>query len=305
MNISDFDVFLAAARLRNLHRAADECDIAQSSVSKAIARLEALYEVRLFNRAASGVTLTAEGEAMLACASRLRTTLDDIADEMRARKYGSLGRIRLGSVPGMIEPVIVPIVMAMMSRAENVRYSVNAKLSPALYRDVELGELDLALVTHSEPVSRLLGHELIDIMDKGSYQVVAGKNHPLVGSRLEVKALADQRWVLPSQEVQHRVWLDRLLQSHGLAPADVLLETDAHAFSMAPLLRRSNLLTVLPRGMLRFPALKDLVALDVDAGKPDAQLAIIWRKNTYMSPLIHEVRRALHKQLAVFHADKR
>lgn len=303
MNIDDFSVFQMAAHTQNLHRAADECGRTQSAVSKAIARLEALYEVRLFNRSAHGVILTADGQAMLACAEKLLATLGDITQEMKSRKYGVQGTIRLGSVPGLIEPVIVPIVMGTLSQRESIRYTINAKFSPELYRQVELGELDLALAVCADPMPSTLGYERITAIDKASYRVVARKGHPILASRLGAKALADQQWVLPSPLVPHRQWLDQLLMKLSLPSAHVYLETDAHPFSFARLIRRSDLLTVLPSGMLRFPALKDFAVLDLDVTQPKTKLAIIWRKGAYQSPLIHNFRESLLKQLAIFHAN--
>ncbi|HYP84176.1 LysR family transcriptional regulator [Variovorax sp.] len=302
MNVHDFEIFLTATRVQNLHRTADERGVTQSAVSKAIARLERRYEVRLFDRGAHGVTLTPDGLAMRECAERLRATLGDIDREMQARKYGVRGTIRLGSVPGMMEPVIVPVVTETLARRGAIRYSINARFSPELYREVEAGQLDLALVVHVDPMPAALGYQLITSIEKTSYQVVARKGHPAAAAGAGLESLAGQQWILPPSQVPHRQWLDRMLADLGLPPADVYLETDAHPFSTARLVRRSDLLTVLPSGMLRFPALKDLAVLDLGVVHPKTRLAIIWRKDAYQSPLVHIVRASLLRQLEAFHS---
>ncbi|RIX81963.1 LysR family transcriptional regulator [Acidovorax cavernicola] len=304
MKLDDFDLFAAAARLGNLHRAAEECGTTQSSLSKAIARLEKRYQIRIFNRSAYGVALTPDGQALLAGAERLRTTLRDISDEMHTRRHGNEGKVRLGCLPILIEPIVIPIVMSDLQRPGSICYSVAAKLTPYLYADLEAGALDLAVAVYTDAVPATLSYDLIAGFRKASYRVVARKGHPLLRGAMDPGALVSARWVLPSSQVPPRIWLEASLARFELPPANVFLESDLHPFNVAHLVERSDLLTVMPAGMLKFPAAKGLAALDLPQfPQPEGRLAIFWRKNAYLTPFAQQTRARLHEQLKIFQAD--
>ena len=72
--------FVAAAQLGSISKAADPLCRTQGAVSRQIQQLEAHYRCALFVRHASGLTLTAEGSALLVVAVDVLTQLVDYAN---------------------------------------------------------------------------------------------------------------------------------------------------------------------------------------------------------------------------------
>jgi DNA-binding transcriptional LysR family regulator len=62
---NDFRVFLTAVRAGSFSRAAEELGTTQPTVSRAVARLEAVLQTQLVDRTNNGVTLTLEGQRIM------------------------------------------------------------------------------------------------------------------------------------------------------------------------------------------------------------------------------------------------
>ncbi|TKC92581.1 LysR family transcriptional regulator [Trinickia terrae] len=73
--LAAFQAFVAAAQLGSVSRAAEHLCRTQGAVSRQIQQLEAHYRCALFARHASGLTLTAEGNALLSVAVNVLTQL--------------------------------------------------------------------------------------------------------------------------------------------------------------------------------------------------------------------------------------
>ncbi|MGU7774855.1 LysR substrate-binding domain-containing protein [Burkholderia sp. MR1-5-21] len=78
--LTAFQAFVAAAQLGSLSKAADHLCRTQGAVSRQVQQLEAHYRCALFVRRASGLTLTAEGDALLTVAVNVLTQLARHAD---------------------------------------------------------------------------------------------------------------------------------------------------------------------------------------------------------------------------------
>src|SRR6218665_23390 len=107
LSIRDIEYFLAVAKTGLLSAAADELGVTQSALTKAVQRVEAEFDLPLFERSARGMALTSAGQRMLGQAHRLRADYADLvllaneilapqsdlvllAHEMRARQSGLL-----------------------------------------------------------------------------------------------------------------------------------------------------------------------------------------------------------------------
>lgn len=185
--------FAAVAERRHFTRAARELGIAQPSVSKQIRLLEEELGATLFHRTRGGADLTPAGEAFLPWARQILTDLDAALDE--AREIGGLrrGRMNVGATPS-ISTAIVPQALARFHAAyPGIELRLREAGSRELVRQLDEGELDVALVIL--PVTRrsletapLLREELV---------VAMGRDHPLAErKRLTLADLRDVPMVM-------------------------------------------------------------------------------------------------------------
>jgi DNA-binding transcriptional LysR family regulator len=93
---------IAAADHGSFYRAARALDIEQSTLSRAILKLERSIGMPIFERSRAGVTLTLAGGAFIRGAKPMVATADKLVAKMRAAGQGRAGGIkpmsdRLGS----------------------------------------------------------------------------------------------------------------------------------------------------------------------------------------------------------------
>ena len=143
----DLDVlrsFSTGVALGSYARAADRLGRSTSAVSAQLKKLEAQAGTPLFRKAGRGLQLTDAGETMLAYAHRLL----ELNQEAAAAVQGTdlQGRVRLGLQEDLGEKVL-PAVLGRFARAHpRVRIEACVARSAELREQLELGQLDMALV---------------------------------------------------------------------------------------------------------------------------------------------------------------
>jgi DNA-binding transcriptional LysR family regulator len=83
MDLTQLRAFISAAHEGNLTRAAEKLHLTQPAVSLQIKGLQESLGLQLFNRSASGMVLTVEGNTLLPLAERV------LADVQELRRHAS------------------------------------------------------------------------------------------------------------------------------------------------------------------------------------------------------------------------
>ena len=135
--------FVSVVDAGGFTRAGERVHRTQSTVSQQIKRLEDDIGQPLLNRSGKDVTPTEAGERLLSYARRLLALAEEARDVMT--RPGNEGAVRLG-VPEDFAAYRLTKLLAAFSRSQpNLRLDVRADQSTNLKRDLERGDLDLAL----------------------------------------------------------------------------------------------------------------------------------------------------------------
>jgi DNA-binding transcriptional LysR family regulator len=135
--------FVSVVEAGGFTRAGERVHRTQSTVSQQIKRLEDDIGQPLLNRAAKDVTPTEAGERLLSYARRLLALAEEARDVVA--RPGNEGAVRLG-VPEDFAAYRLAKLLAAFSRSHpTLRLDVRADQSGNLKRDLERGDLDLAL----------------------------------------------------------------------------------------------------------------------------------------------------------------
>lgn len=296
MQLKDLQSFRIVAELGNLHSAADVLGVTQPALSKAIQRLETSLGVRLFERTPRGVALTAIGQALYARNLRLGQLVDDMRQEVQDLKTGQSGELRIGTVPAVVESVVTPVLASFLGAPRAVRFQAHVQLSGVLMHQLETGLLDFAIAAVQDPTPAALS--CVVLGEQQSF-VVARKGHPLHRRPFTLQDMASQPWALPPSNIALRVWVESMFAEAGIEMPAAFLQTDASPAVFAPLVRTSNLLTVMTADSLGASSGAGLAALPAPAPVWALQIGLFWRRNAYFSAVMKDFR---DQVVAVFSA---
>lgn len=153
MELHQLRYFLAVARTKNFSRAAEQCHVAQPSLSQQIMKLEDELGERLFERTKREVSLTPAGDLLRVHAERVLQEVELARDGVREFRGLVRGRVVLGVLPTVAPYFLPQRLRAFSTRFPAVEVVVHEDTTDQLAAAVLTKEVDLALV--SLPVERV------------------------------------------------------------------------------------------------------------------------------------------------------
>jgi LysR family transcriptional regulator, hydrogen peroxide-inducible genes activator len=153
MELHQLRYFLAVARTKNFSRAAEQCHVAQPSLSQQIMKLEDELGERLFERTKREVSLTPAGDLLRVHAERVLQEVELARNGVREFRGLVRGRVVLGVLPTVAPYFLPQRLRAFSSRFPAVEVVVHEDTTDQLAAAVLAKEVDLALV--SLPVERV------------------------------------------------------------------------------------------------------------------------------------------------------
>jgi DNA-binding transcriptional LysR family regulator len=225
MDLNALRQFLTVAREEHLSRAAAELRVAQPSLSRTIARLEAELGTPLFHRAGR-LRLNATGAVFRDYAERALGELDAGRRAVAEAAEGGAGRVRLASETFL--PLTGPIAAFKAAHPEvEVRLLQMAphEMEQALRAD----EVDLCLA--SQPVSApRITSEVVHVEQAW---LATPPDHPLAtATSVTIEDIAAEPFVITRTGQWQRHLLDRLFADRNLEPR-IVCEIDEPAATYA------------------------------------------------------------------------
>ncbi|MFF7637859.1 LysR substrate-binding domain-containing protein [Kitasatospora sp. NPDC008050] len=150
----------AVARELHFTRAAQVLGIAQPALSQQIRKLERQLGVVLFERSNHRVELTAAGAALLAGAERILADLATVEQELRGWADGTLGRIRLGCLPGLTSR-LARVLREFGAACPGVEVELRELTTAEMTLALRAGQLDAAIVARRTDTTETDGDGLV------------------------------------------------------------------------------------------------------------------------------------------------
>ncbi|MGH4032225.1 LysR family transcriptional regulator [Actinomycetota bacterium Odt1-20B] len=275
MDLLSLRYFRTVARHEHISRAADELRVAQPSVSRTIARLEAELGVPLFDRRGRRVHLNRYGRLFLRHVERALGELDDARRAVRDAAEADAGSVTVAS------EALVTLTYAL-ARFRTAHPDVEVRLSQAgaeeMSRQLRAREVDFCVA--SQPLTgpslqtlELLREEVLLALPPG---------HRLAGrDRVTVADVADEPFITTRPGLWPRALLDRLFTEAGLTP-HITCESDEP--SATGDLIGAGLGVGLVPAMSRASTLRATGAwVRLDAPGCERTLTLVWRADGYLS----------------------
>ena len=147
MEMHQLRYVVAVARMGNFSRAAEQCRVAQPSLSQQIQKLEDELGERLFDRMRRGTKLTPHGEAFLRRAVRILEEADAAKQEARETNALLRGTLTIGVLPTIAPYLLGDVLAAFLEKFSGVQTVVQEDTTAELLKQLLSCELDLALAS--------------------------------------------------------------------------------------------------------------------------------------------------------------
>lgn len=160
MEMHQLRYVVAVARTGNFSRAAEECRVAQPSLSQQIQKLEDELGERLFDRLRRGARLTPHGEAFLHRAVRILEEVEAARHEAREANALLRGTLAIGVLPTIAPYLLRDVLTRFSASYPDVQVVIHEDTTAALLRQLLTCEIDIALASRPIEGDTLVVHDL-------------------------------------------------------------------------------------------------------------------------------------------------
>lgn len=229
LKVSQLQAFVAVADRGNFSLAAFELGLSQSTVSHAIATLEAELGIMLLTRGRHGAKLTSEGEEVLPEARQILQHLASIQRKARSAKGLQSGQVRVGTVRSIATHVLPEVIAQFRQKFPNVsvvilEFDRYAEVEQSLRENqVELGFTSLPTTPEFE-TWKLFRDEFVALLPPGTIDPDAS---------LTWEQLINSPMIVNHRSLQHnKIVSDHLLQFGHIAKIGYEVREDSTIISM-------------------------------------------------------------------------
>jgi DNA-binding transcriptional LysR family regulator len=193
--LDTLEAFTRAARTGSFSAAAGELGLTHGAVSRQVSRLERWMGVRLFERAARGVTMTPEGHRFFARAEEALALLGDSAERWTPRRGPAV--VRLSITPSLTSLWLFPRLAVIEGRDLHLDLTLEHRLA-----DFSEG-IDLAIRCGRGPWA---GVRSVQLWREDAFPIAAPALARLLGGRPEPSALLELPILHDSNVEGWRLW---------------------------------------------------------------------------------------------------
>ncbi|MFF0462327.1 LysR family transcriptional regulator [Streptomyces mexicanus] len=207
--------FAGVARTEHVTRAAQEMGVPQSTLSRALVRLEQDLGVDLFARRGRTVSLTPAGRTFLGSVERALAEIERAAEEVRADADPATGKVAFGFLHTMGAETVPNLLHAFRDDHPRIRFSLVQDHGGAMLERLRAGELDLCLTSPVPDAPDLVARRL----DEQKLRLVVPAGHRLAGRRrIRLAEAAEESFVTLEPGYGMRRITDALCREAGFTP---------------------------------------------------------------------------------------
>jgi LysR family nitrogen assimilation transcriptional regulator len=280
MELKQLDYFVHVVDAASFSRAALALDVAQSTLSRQIALLEAEVGQRLLVRTGRGALPTEAGACLLPHARTMLHASRVASEELRDLHDSPSGRVTLGLPSVVALHIGVELVRRFRQKFPRAVLSMSEGVSPQLREWAIDGRLDLALVHNPVPSPQLA---YVSIASENMV-LVASTREPKLPKQIDLASLARYPMVVTSALNAIRDRVESMLKPRGIA-LQVVTEA-GYVQTVLDLVASGVGYTILPEGALSVrertgefqharigpPAIRNKLALAIPKARPATRL---------------------------------
>lgn len=286
LKLRDLHILLSVAEWGSMGKAAAQLGISQPNISKALADMEHILGVRLFDRGPRGVEVTDYGRALL---KRGIAAFDELKHGIRDIEFladPTSGELRIGCVESLSSAILLPIIHRFMEQFPGVILHVSDLPAPAWeLSDLRERKLDLILGRWVMPLPQSeLGDDVnVEVLFDDRLIIAAGMQSRWAHRRrITLAELTDAPWVLPGPNTWNYIGMKEAFRARGLEMPKIRLVTGSLSLR-SHLLANDQFVTAVAKSVADRYGLK---VLPVDLPPLRWPIASITLKNRTLSPIV-------------------
>ncbi|MDQ0298110.1 DNA-binding transcriptional LysR family regulator [Salibacterium salarium] len=282
MDIKQLQYFIEINRLKSFSRAAEHLFITQPTISKMIKNMEKEFNVSLFDRSKKQVVLTDAGKIILEQAQIIHKAFKDLELQLEDLSELNQGHIRIG-LPPMVGSSFFPMIIGhFREQYPAITIELMENGSNKIAEDVEDGTLDIGVVVLPT------NEEMFDYFSfvTEDIKLVVHADHSLLEKkRITLEDLKEEHFMVLNSDFALRNRIMSACNHEGFEPFIVF---ESSQWDLLGKMAASKLgVTLLPESICK--ELKgDLKILSIDHPEMYWKLAVIWRKDSYLSHAANE-----------------
>lgn len=272
MTLRHLEVFMAVCRTMSMTKAAEDLNMTQPAVSKAIAELESFYRTSLFDRLNRKLYLTDAGESLREYADSILSQFDESIAFLRDGNSFQTCRLSVNVTVG--ESILSGLIAAISRQLPQLRLSVNVHNSYHIEQMLRNNDCDLGIIDEKDDL-------LFDTVHLYEEELgfFAALSDPLP-EKLSLKELGACRLLIREKGSGNRAAADKFLQKTDSAP--LLWESSSNA-ALKKLAQNGMGIAVLPLSSVQKE--DQLRRIRIPGASLKRQFYLVSLRNKYLNPM--------------------
>lgn len=281
MDINSFLYFQTVAKYENMSKAAEELHLSQPALSKSISMLEEHLGVELFDRNGRSIKLNRYGKFFLERTELILREIERAKEDLTNLVSPGHGEVSLGFMHTLGLEVIPSLMMEAKKRFPQMRFQLSQSNSSVIMKKLELGELDLCLVSSLESSKNVHWEKLWE----EELFLIVPKDHPLSQSKkVKISDFAEEPFISIKKGNSLRNYVDAIYKREGFQLNVAFEGEEVH--TVAGLVESGLGVSLIPqiKGLDQY----DVQIIRVDAKDCKREIGLSYIKHRYMSEAVKQ-----------------
>lgn len=278
MHAEDLRWFVVLAETEHLTEAAAVLGTSQPTLSRSLARVEAAFDARLFEREHRGLRLNPLGRLVLEAARTSTAALDAARTSIEALQDPDSGTVRLAFFSSVATGMVPDLLKSFRATAPRIRFALREEPSHHIVRDLDAGEAELG-ITGPRPDPERFGWHLLERQRLCLY---VPPDHSLAARKeVGLAEAAAESFIGLRPDFGFRRVTDELCQAAGFSPAIAFESTDLTTIDR--LVGAGLGVAVMPAGAVRGTE-SGATPVPLVGVKARRDIGLVWRLGRDLSP---------------------
>lgn len=294
MTMEQLRYFITVAQLENISRASEVLLVNQPALSKNIIKLEAELGTPLFTRNGKKLSLNAQGERFMVCASIVLRELEMAQTDLQRMVIGSTGHIRIGAAG--CNDKILACAAEFRTRCPECEFEFDFSVEELDLPDIN--DYDVLIYPEGSKYEKFSGYAL----GSENYYLAVANSHPLSEfSAVSVKQLAGLDYVFVRKGRFFTDFPHRVCTALNI-PFQSVCYTDTRQSQMQ-IVASGMACALIPDGVIGCFANPNIKLIPLVSPRFIRNMKICFKRDKHLSPLAGEFK-ALAMERLELSADK-